>query len=131
MTTIKLSVTIVLPGSTMMTSQECEQNPKDNYVSHKMMLSIKHFDKKTKKAFYKREPLEFKTRKCIPAQQVLKMSEEAYDYMISSSCPDWYLMRGGISKWKKLSPKERLELHLDRTCKSLGGISYTYAIFGD
>lgn len=95
------------------------------------MLQTKHYDKKTKKFFFKKEPLKFKTRKCATAQQVIKMTDDAYNYMISQACPEWFIPFGGISKWKKLSKKERLEAHLERVCQSLKGISYTYAVFGD
>ena len=128
MSTTKLSVTVELQGSTMVSSQECEQNP-ENYEQNKLMLSVKHYDKKTRKYFFRTEPLYFNTRKCIPAHQVLNMSEEAYNYMTSQACPEWYAL--GINKWKKLSELDRLEAHLDRTCKFLGGSSYTYHIFGD
>ena len=126
----KMSVTIELQGSTMMTPQECGENP-DNYDRNFMLLSVKSYDKKTKKFFFRKEPLEFKTRKCIPASQVIKMSTEAYEYMTSISCPEWFIPKGGISKWKAMSPEQRLEAHLDRTCKALGGKSYTYVVFGD
>lgn len=128
MDNVKLSVTIELPGSTMMTSQECDKNP-NNYEDNKLILSVKCFDKKTKKTFYKKEPLVFKTRKCISAKQVINMNDDAYNYMTSTACPEWYQF--GISKWKKLSATERLELHLSRTCESFGGTSYTYLVLGD
>ncbi len=128
MVSIKMSVTIELLGSKMMTPQECGENP-ENYDNNKLLLSVKNFDKKTKKFFYKTEPLTFKTRKSIPANQSINMSDEAYEYMTSQACPEWYSF--GISKWKKLSATERLELHLDRVCKGLGGKSYTYVVFGD
>lgn len=128
MSNIKLSVTIELPGSTMMSPQECGENP-ENYNRVRILLSVKHWDKKTKKAFYKVEPLEFKTRKCVPAQQSINMTDEAYEYMTSQACPEWYYL--GVGKWKKLSKIERLEQHLERTCKALKGISYTYVVFGE
>jgi hypothetical protein len=129
MNAIKLSVTIVLPGSTMMTSQECDENPQENYKKNCILLSVKRYDNKTKKSYYVTERLDFKTRKCIPAQQVIRMTDEAYDYMTSSACPEWYAF--AINKWRKMSKIERLEEHLDRLCKSLGGLSYTYVIFKD
>lgn len=125
---IKMSVTIELQGSKMMTPQECGENPK-NYDRHFMMLDVKHYDKKTKKTYYRKEPLNFRTRKYIPAHQSINMSQDAYDYMISASCPEWYYK--GISQWKKLSIDERLNLHLDRLCKGLNGKGYTYVVFGD
>lgn len=126
----KLSLTIELQGSTMMSPQECGENP-DNYDRNWMLLSVKSYDKKTKKFFYRKEPLEFKTRKCKPATQVIKMSQEAYDYMTSIVCPEWFINQGGIHKWRRLSPEQRLEMHLERTCKALGGKAYSYVIFGD
>ena len=126
----KLSLTIELQGNTMMSPQECGENP-DNYDRNFMLLPVKTYDKKTKKFFYRKEPLEFKTRKCKPATQVIKMSQEAYDYMTSIACPEWFIHQGGIHKWKQLSPEQRLELHLERICKAMGGKSYSYSIFGD
>ena len=131
MSTVKLSVTIVLPGSVMMTSQECEENPQENYDRNFMLLQVKKYDYKTKKSYFKKEPLEFKTRKCKDATQVIKMYEEAYEYMTSVACPEWYLPMGGINKWKKLSKEQRLEEHLNRLCKAMGGKSYTYAVYPD
>ena len=128
MSTTKLSVTVELQGSTMMTPQVCGENP-ENYNEEKVIIPVKQYDKKTKKVFYRNEPLTFRTRKCIPAYQSINMSEEAYEYMTSQACPEWYPL--GIGKWKRLSKKERLELHLERTCKALNGVSYSYVVFGD
>ena len=130
MADVKLSVTIELPGSTMMTPQECGENP-ENYDRNWMLLSVKTFDNKTKKYFYRKEPLEFKTRKCKPATQVIKMSQEAYEYMTSTMCPEWFVYQGGIHKWKQFTPEQRLELHLERLRKAVGGRAYTYVVFGD
>ena len=132
MSDVKLSVTITLPGSVMMTSQECEENPKENYENNVISLAVKKRDPKTKKEFFKKESLEYKTRKCKTAQQVLKMCDEAYEYMTSQICPEWFgPSQGGPSKWKRLSKKERLHYHLDRICKFFDGLSYTYAVYTD
>ena len=132
MSDIKLSVTITLPGSVMMSSQECEKNPKENYDRNFITLSVKRIDPKTKKEFFRNEPLEYKTRKCKTAQQVIKMCDEAYEYMTSPVCPEWFNSSyGGPSRWKKLMKEDRLEYHLDRLCKSFGGTSYTYAVYTD
>lgn len=128
---IKLSVTVVLPGNTMMTSQECEQNPQENYTTNFTPLFVKRLDRKTKKPYFKKEILEFKTRKCKDAQQVLRMNSDAYDNMVSTNCPDWYIPKGGISKWKKLSKEQKLLEHLTRICESFGGKSFTYNVFSD
>ena len=62
------------------------------------------------------------------AQQSIKMSQDAYDYMTSSFCPSWYRNQ---NQWRKLSEKERLELHLARTCRHFGGKSFTYQIIDE
>ena len=131
MADVKLSVTILLPGSKIVTSQECEENPLKYCDRNSLILSVKHWDPKAKCSFYKKEPLVFYTKKREPAQQVIKMSPDAYEYMISSACPEWFIPQGGISKWKKMSIEQRLEAHLERTCKALRGISYTYVVFND
>lgn len=132
MSNIKLSVNITLPGSVMMTSQECEENPKVNYDRNFMTLSVKETLPKSKKVSYRSIPIEYKTRKCKTAQQVIKMCDEAYEYMTSNSCPEWFNSTyGGPMRWKRLSKIERLEYHLDRVCKSVGGSSFTYNIYPD
>ena len=131
MSDIKLSVTIVLPGSTMMTSQECDKNPKESYKDNCITLSVKKYDNKTRKNYFKSEPLRFKTRKCKDASQVIRMTTEAYEYMTSQMFPDWWPSMGHPSQWKRMSKEKRLELHLDRLCEHLGGTSYTYAVYND
>lgn len=130
MSDLKLSVTIELQGSVMMTPQECGENP-ENYNGHTTVLNVKHYDKKTKKSFYRKEVVKYQTRKCIPAYQSINMSQESYDYMTSTACPEWFMPKGGLKIWKNLSKKQRLEEHLTRTCEALNGKSYTYIVYDD
>lgn len=131
MSNLKLSVTIVLPGSTMMTSQVCDENPEKNYNKHFMLLDVKKIDRKTKRPYYVKEPINFQTRKCVEAKQVINMYDEAYNYMTSTTCPSWYNPHQNNKSWKGLSKKQRLEEHLDRVCKSMGGIYFSYVVFED
>lgn len=131
MSNLKLNVTIVLPGSTMMTSQECDKNPEKNYTTHTMMVQVKKLDKKTKKPYYVKEPINYQTRKCVEAKQVINMYDEAYNYMTSSVAPSWYNPGYGNRTWKGLSKRQRLEEHLYMICKSLGGTSFSYVVFDD
>ena len=62
------------------------------------------------------------------AKQKITMCKEAYDYFISSQCPQWF---HSPKDWRKMSDKERLELHLSRTCMHFGGKSFTYQIVED
>lgn len=75
----------------------------------------------------KTEKIVFHTRQCKPARQVINISEESYNYMISSECPD----RVQQSFWKNLSKKKRLEYHLNLTAEALGGKLLSYTVFED
>lgn len=113
MSEIKLSLSIELQGSTMLSKEECLKTTQETI---------------TTKNGRKREVITFHTRKCKPATQSLNMSKEAYEYMIDKdSCPSW----SKPSKWAAMSEKERLEAHLQRTVEHLGGTSYTYQVFED
>lgn len=61
----------------------------------------------------------------IPTTQRITMCKDAYDYFTSSQCPEWY---HNIKEWRKMPPKQRLELHLARTCAHFRGNSFTYQI---
>jgi hypothetical protein len=123
---IKLSLTIVLPGSTMMSEQECSKNSSENYNHFTMTVGSKH-DRKT---------IHFATRKCKPARMVMNLGLETYNYFTAKSknrrtdaqnCPSW--SRPDI--WYNLSVEQRLKKHLARITADRGGISYTYAVFED
>jgi hypothetical protein len=62
------------------------------------------------------------------AKQKINLCKEAYDYMTSIACPQWFHK---LKEWKKMSPKERLEQHLARICNQLNGKSFTYQIVED
>lgn len=94
-------------------------------------VSLKCFDQKTRKVYYKQAT--FHTRKCVPARQVINMSSDAYDYMTSDFCPEWFRVSGKNPQqvWDAMSPEERLRIHLDRTAKHFGGIVDEYQILDD
>lgn len=60
----------------------------------------------------------------VPASKKINLTVDAYDYMISSERPEWYFKKD----WVLLSPIQRLELHLQRTCEHEGGKSFTYSV---
>lgn len=141
---IKLNLSIELPGSTMLSKEEClkithkviEKKTKAGKIYKKTIeVKVKDWDKMEKHSMRvantngtNPEIITFHTRKCKPATQSLNMSKEAYEYMIDKdSCPSW----SKPGKWAAMSEKERLEAHLQRTVEYLGGISYTYRVFED
>lgn len=125
MNEIKVSVSIVLRGSTLFTQEEAETLEKKQ--------SNKGFEKHTQVVENPnnrkdRQTIHYQTRKCRTACQSIKLYKEAYLYMTSkSSCPEWEK----INKWSSMSKKERLESHLQRLTEHLGGISFTYKVFED
>lgn len=125
MNEIKVSVSIVLPGSILFTQEEAETLEKEQ--------SSKGFEKHTQVVENPnnrkdKQTIHYQTRKCRTACQSIKIYKESYLYMTGkSSCPEWEK----INKWSGMSKKERLESHLQRLTEHLGGISFTYKVFED
>ena len=125
MNEIKLSLSIVLPGRILLSEQECSKNPKESYFNNVVVVENEN---------HKKEILHFQTRKSRIARQSLNINKASYDYMTAKSsnakmdalnCPEWAKPK----EWFKLSKTQRLEAHLLRITRSLGGISYTYQVF--
>lgn len=143
MSEIKVNLSIVLPGRTLLSKEEClkttqkviEKKLKNGKVFKKTVsVQVEDWSKMNKhsmKVEAKGEKLEiitFYTRQSRPAMQILNISKEAYEYMIDKNCcPSWIKP----SRWTTMNKKERLESHLQRTVEHLGGISYTYKVFED
>ena len=62
------------------------------------------------------------------AKQKITLCKDAYDYMTSAACPEWYHR---VKEWRKMDETARLELHLARTTHHFGGKSFTYKIVDD
>ena len=171
---IKVLLTIGLPGAIMWSKQECLKQltkpviGKDGKVrknkAGKTMYKVCtvadiskldfHTLKVSKLNGKEEEVLEYTTRKCKPATQVLNICEEAYHDFITSSMPIGYKAPRGFKPympiksyydkkrksfiegldinaqaWKKASLKERLEWHLTQICESRGGWLADYVVF--
>lgn len=121
----KLTANIELPGSVMFGKEACQKSPKE--LTEYNCLIVTDKIRKRKKLEYKKEKLVFFTRKCVPALQVINMSEEAYQYMISSEVPSF----SNRSTWMKMSKEQRLVAHLNETAASLGGKLVSYYVYPD
>lgn len=124
MTEIKVNLSVVLKGRTMLSEQECSKNPKESYNDEVQTFTM--YDKRGKGHL---ERISYKTRKYIPARQSLNISKEGYEYMTGKERPDFF--RGSSKRWENMSKKERIEAHLQEICSSLNGVSYTYKVFDD
>lgn len=122
----KISLTIELDGSTLV------RRSKPDIVKVKVLKKDLNLSQKWKG----KEGFEVVKSKIIkvypliakPAQQHINMSLDAYNYMISSVCPDWFR---NPKAWRKMTQTQRLEAHLQRTCDHFNGNSFTYKILDD
>lgn len=140
-TSIKVNLSIVLQGRTMLSEQECSKQLKDTIIKKgkKKIITKTVYNKenntenrifldyKDNDGIRHREPLFFMTRNTIPCKKSINISKEAYDYMVSSECPEW--ARAG--EWKQLSRIKRLTAHMQRICENERGISFEFQIFDD
>lgn len=121
----KLTANFELPGSTMFGKEACQKSPKE--LTEYNYLIVEDTVQKGKKTKHKKEKLVFFTRKCIPILQVINMSEEAYQYMISNEVPSF----SNRSTWMKMSKEQRLVAHLNETATYLGGKLASYCVYPD
>ena len=141
-TSIKVNLSIVLPGRTMLSEQECsekliEWKYNKRTKRKEKIITVKYDSNKTtpNRLFldYKdasgrhKEPIFFSTRNTIPAKKSVNINKEAYNYMTSVECTEW----AKLGEWKQLSKENRLKAHLQRMCEAEGGISFEYQIFED
>ena len=137
MDNVKVSLTFILPGSVMMSSQECEENPNKNYNTHKVTLTEikgKGKHKKEIKTVYT-----IKTKKSRAASQHINMSNDAYLYMLNTPTNAKFARivrsdkKSGKGKrvWDIMSEHDRLKQHFDLLANDLKAISYKYEILED
>lgn len=123
MNEIKVSLSIVLQGSTMDSQEQAKALEKEKvgtgYDTFSMRVEGKKSDGKKDV-----QTITVKTRKSKPASQSLNLSMDAYNYIVSNEAPYFVKPRD----WERLTKKQRLEAHLKRIVEELGGVSFTYAV---
>lgn len=128
----KLSLTLVLPGSIMVSQQVAENKPEELTEEHKMFFK-NHKSKKNRSP----KVITFRTRKSIPAKQVLKMSQEAYEAMLEESTSPKYNkviaeVKGKIIRvWDTMSEDARIKKHCELIAHDMGAIDFSYNILDD
>lgn len=148
MSEIKVRLSMSVPGAQMLSSQECDKNPKRNYNTETITMEFH-----TKKGKIHKEPIVIKTRKCRLVKQSLNISKEAYDYMTDETQPPTEKLarklfvttivgKGKNGKPKKdmkettvwahlFTPMKRLDWHMARIAESLGAVHYEFEVFDD
>lgn len=133
----KLGLIFVLQGSAIMSSQECDENPKENYVTEKVMVSEITGKGRNKKLIAK--PIYIKVRKPKTVIQRINANKEAYLHMLNTPTNAGLakIVRvdkktGAITRaWDLLSEDERLKRHLDTLAHDLHALSYRYEVMQD
>ena len=157
---IKMSLVIELPGSQMMSKQEClkklrkpvlsKRTGKQLFKNGKPVFKtelVDDFDKCDKHTVKSNgQFIHSFTRKSIPARQHIDMSYEAYEYMTSNSFPEGYqaphdfmpnkiLLKRGIGRnqqaWMSLSEDEKLMWHFNRIAADRHGKVVDYIVYDD
>ena len=129
MDNIKLSLTVLLPGSTMVSTEESVKQLKKAYKTKKgktyyKTVLVPDWDKHDSFTIKVTEggrevPIEVFIRKTKSAKQVINMTQEAYDYYISAESPIGFL--GGAKAWNKLTRDQKLKWHCINIAKQVGG----------
>lgn len=127
MSEIKVRLSMTVPGAGMLSSQECEKNPKESYNVSKLLVQNGRGKNST-------ELITVATRKNKTAKQSISITKEAYDYMVSdefkSNCSS-LLLKYTKHVWLKMTPKQRLEAHLSIIAESFNAIGFTYEVLDD
>ena len=127
MSEIKVFLSLLVPGASLLTPEFCEKNPKESYDVFKLLVRNGRGKNST-------ELLTVATRKSKTAKQSISITKEAYNYMVSnefeSNSPS-LLRKYPKHVWLKMTPKQRLEAHLSIIAESFNAIGFTYEVLDD
>ena len=126
----KLSLTLVLQGSSMVSQQEAENKPKE--FTEPNFLTIKSYNRKLKK-----ETIVFRTRKNVTVRQVLKMSQEAYEAMLEEPTNPKYnkvvaKVKGKLIRvWDTMSEESRIKKHCELIAHDMNALDFSFNVLED
>ena len=121
----KILLTLIREGGAL---QKGETEIRKYYLTKKDLFPNQKFKNNEGSKVVKSGKYKFTPTTTIPATQKITMCKEAYDYMISDACPEWF---HNVKEWRKMSEEQRLKLHLSRTAQHFGAKSFTYQIIDD
>ena len=134
---VKITLSLLVPGASLLTPEFCDKNPKENYNEDKMLIRLTKGKGKYKKE--REKSLIIRTRKQKLAIQKLNICEEAYKYMLSTptsvklSRPTKRNKDEDVIErvWDTMSVHERLKKHFDLLAHDFHAVSYSYEILDD
>lgn len=140
MNEIKLSLSIILPGSTMFSKEECLKTTRKVKVlkNGKKIFKKEYVEDPEKVTAHtilvegskkgKPEAIHYTTRKARPVKQVINIGKEGYDGLVHNIPAKF---RRKKQEWLKLPEKLRVNFNVYGLAESLGGIVDSYVIFED
>ena len=121
----KILLTVYTEGGTLLRG---EPEVRKYYLTKKDLFPNQKFKNDDGNRVIKRGKYKFTPITTSIATRKITMCKEAYDYFISSACPEWFK---NVKEWRKMSEEQRLKAHLTRTSLNFGGKSFTYQIIED
>lgn len=133
----KISLSLLVPGAGMLSSQECDKNPQESYDVHKMF--VRYTKRKGKNQKEVKKVLTVRTRKQKTISHNINICKEAYIYMTKTPTtpklakPTKYNKQGVVIErvWDTLTLHERLKHHFDQIAHDFNAVSYSYEILDD
>ena len=121
MSEIKVHLTVIASDGRMMTKSEARKAQVNNGNGF-ITTRTKVFNPKNNKLINIRVRANKETRRS------LNISKEAYFHMTSTDgCPEDIK----LSTWKNLNKMQRLDIHMQQICQTLGGNKYDFYILED
>lgn len=133
----KVSLSLLVQGATMLSQQEAENKPQESYDEQKVIIN--HIKGKGKNQKDVKKVLVIHTRKQRLITQNINISEESYNYMLSTPTSPKFLKlvktnkKGEDTKrvWDTMSIHDKLKHHFNLIAHDLKAVSYSYEILGD
>lgn len=119
---VKIVLTLVVPGATMVTQELAKVAPEENLNTE--LVTIQEKDKNGN--YKKKENLVVRTRKTIDCIQKIKMTKEAYEAMLETPVDPKYAAR-----WKSTRNNDRLRYHFDQIARDFNAKSYSFEVLDD
>lgn len=124
----KISLILTLPGGVMMSQQVAENKPE---FTKEGKVVLKNYGSKKNPTV-----ISFRTRKSIPAKQVWKMPQEAYQEMLEVPTDMKYsriILIGGkpTTVWKTFTEESRIKKHCEKIAYDMGAIDFSFNILED
>lgn len=116
----KIRLSLLVPGAKMLSSQECEENPTDNYAITRIRVKVKPKGNKE-------EVLVVRTRKTELITQVICICKESYDFMLETPPSEKFSKK----LWKQYPKSKKLKEHFDLIAQDFNAVSYSYEILDD